>query len=53
MCGVQFGRLPVSRANPQPNIEILDEGRVVRQLQGSSLDKLPHDVAGYVLVKLD
>jgi len=49
----RLGRIPVSRANPRPNIEILDEGCVVRQLQLSTIDKLPHDVAGYVLVKLD
>jgi len=49
----RLSRIPVSRANPQPDIEILHEGRVVRQIQLSSIGKLPHDVAGDVLVKLD
>jgi len=28
----RLGSIPLSRANPQPDIEILDEGRVVKQL---------------------
>lgn len=48
----RLGSIPLTRAGPMPNIEILDEGHVVRQLRLVSIDKLPVDAAGYSIVEL-
>jgi hypothetical protein len=48
----RLGSIPLTRATPMPDIEILDEGHVVKHLRLAWVDKLPLDAAGYSIVKL-